>query len=96
MTPSCAEVFNRLGFQLAEYGTCRPDPKIRLCLACGRVMAPLGYENQVSAVVAQLLLKGEVENNRQLNSDSGRFSIRTLSNRRQIDPAGARLLASRQ
>ena len=30
-------VFNRLGLQLAECGACRPDPKIRLCLACGRV-----------------------------------------------------------
>jgi hypothetical protein len=85
-------VFNRLGLQLAECGACRPDPKIRLCLACGRVyesgrtklrahfaaqdwdlwderwlreklnrMAQLGYENQVSAVVAKLLLKGKVE-----------------------------------
>lgn len=30
-------VLNRLGIQLAECGACRPDPRIRLSLACGRV-----------------------------------------------------------
>jgi hypothetical protein len=85
-------VFNRLGLQFAASGACRPDPEIRLCLACGKVseagraqlqarfnaegwdlwdepwlreklgqMAMLGYENQVSAVVAKLLLRGKVE-----------------------------------
>jgi hypothetical protein len=85
-------VFNRLGLQFAASGACRPNPEIRLCLACGKVyesgrailharfaeqgwdlwdepwlreklkhMATLGYENQVSAVVAKLLLRGKVE-----------------------------------
>jgi hypothetical protein len=85
-------VFNRLHLQFAASGACRPDPEIRLCLACGKVyesgraklrahfeaqgwdlwdepwlreklrcMASLGYENEVSAVVAKLLLRGKVE-----------------------------------
>jgi len=85
-------VFKRLRLQFAASGACRPDPEIRLCLACGKVyesgrtnlrahfeaqgwdlwderwlreklkhMALLGYENQVSAVVAKLLLRGKAE-----------------------------------
>ena len=81
-------VFNRLRLQFAESGACRPDPEVKLCLACGRIatkadraglhkhfaakgwelwdepwlrerlkeMSGRGYENQVSAVVAKLLL----------------------------------------
>lgn len=86
-------VFNRLRLQFAEVGAYRPDPAIKLCLACGRIasdadraglrdhfagkgwdlwdesclrerlnqMSDQGYENQVSAVVAKLLLRGKVE-----------------------------------
>jgi hypothetical protein len=86
-------VFNRLRKQLAELGSCSPDPSVTLCLACGRIandgdrikirnhfdqqgwqlwdeswlrdrlkhMAAGGYENQVSAVVAKLILRGSVE-----------------------------------
>lgn len=86
-------VFNRLGLQFAESGACPPNPKVKLCLACGRIatdadraglhkhfaengwelwdepwlrerlkqMSDRGYENQVSAVVAKLLLRGKVE-----------------------------------
>ena len=81
-------VFQRLRLQLAALGACRPDPEIRLCLACGKVYEPgraklhahfaamgwdlwdepwlrerlqrmstMGYEDQVSAVVAKLLLR---------------------------------------
>lgn len=83
-------VLKRLALQLAECGACRPEPTIRLALACGNIrndndreairahfkaqdwdlwdegwlrarlkeMAGRGYENQVSAVVAKLLLRG--------------------------------------
>lgn len=83
-------VFKRLALQLSACGACRPDPTIRLTLACGnvrndtdreairahfkahdwdlwdeawlrsrlKVMASRGYENQTSAVVAKLLLRG--------------------------------------
>ena len=83
-------VFNRLQLQLAQVGSCSPNPSVTLCLACGRIagdldrlrlknhfaeqgwqlwdefwlrdrlksMASGGYENQVSAVVAKLLLRG--------------------------------------
>jgi hypothetical protein len=85
-------VLNRLSAQFSKDGLCRPDPKIRLCLACGKIqgrardalakhfkengwvlldeewlhdslkeMAKGGYENQVSAVVAKLLLRGSLE-----------------------------------
>jgi hypothetical protein len=86
-------VFNRLRKQLAELGSCSPDPSVTLCLACGRIaneadrqrmkdhfaqqgwqlwdefwlrnrlksMANGGYENQISAVVAKLLLRASVE-----------------------------------
>jgi hypothetical protein len=85
-------VLNRLSAQFVEAGLCRPDPSIRLCLACGKIrkgarealahhfkergwelldegwftshlrkMADSGYENQVSAVVAKLILRGAVE-----------------------------------
>jgi len=86
-------VFNRLRKQLVASGACAPRPKVKLCLACGRiasdsdreglhrhfaqkgwdlwdepwlrerlrVMSDRGYENQVSAVVAKLLLRGKVE-----------------------------------
>lgn len=86
-------VFARLRKQFATSGACRPDPVVKLCLACGRiasdadrerlhkhfaeedwelwdepwlrerlrVMSERGYENQVSAVVAKLLLRGKVE-----------------------------------
>jgi hypothetical protein len=82
-------VFERLKLQFTESGACRPKPKVKLCLACGRIasdrdrtalhtlfaengwelwdepwlrehlqsMAKGGYENQVSAVVAKLLLR---------------------------------------
>lgn len=87
-------VFERLRQQFAASGACRPNPEIRLALACGKVyesgrtklhahfethgwalwdepwlrgklkhMATLGYENQVSAVVAKLLLRGKIEEN---------------------------------
>lgn len=83
-------MFRRLALQLAACGACRPDPRIRLTLACGnirndtdraaikahfnaqdwdlwdedwlrsrlKVMAKRGYENQISAVVAKVLLRG--------------------------------------
>jgi hypothetical protein len=82
-------VFARLGLQFSEMGFCRPNPTIKLCLACGKInekgrpeierlfrsnkwelwdekwlrqhlssMAAKGYENQTSAVVAKLLLRG--------------------------------------
>jgi len=85
-------VLNRLSLQFSEQGLCRPEPKVRLCLACGKIrkgarerltqhfkendwelldekwlqdslkrMAEGGYENQVSAVVAKLLLHGTAE-----------------------------------
>jgi hypothetical protein len=86
-------VFGRLCKQLAESGACRSKPRVKLCLACGRIasdidreklkkhfrqkgwelwdepwlekhlrhMAASGYENQVSAVVAKLLVRGKVE-----------------------------------
>lgn len=81
-------IFGRTRIQLAECGACRPNAKIRLCLAAGKVrkqdrvwlrdhfkannwefwdepwlkhklklMAEQGYENQVSSVVAKLLLR---------------------------------------
>jgi hypothetical protein len=82
-------VLGRLQRQLAECGTCLPDAKMTLCLACGHIasaadriglqahfkqqgwelwdeawlrdqltdMANGGYENQVSAVAAKLLLR---------------------------------------
>lgn len=85
-------VFERLRLQFVASGACRPNAKIKLCLACGRIaseadraglrehfaaqgwelwderwlrerlqrMAKQGYENQVSAVVAKLLLRGAV------------------------------------
>jgi len=84
-------VFGRLRQQLAEAGFCRPNPTVKLCLACGRIasntdreglrthfaangwefwdeawlqdclkeMSDGGYENQVSAVVSKLLLRGK-------------------------------------
>ncbi|MCA6101957.1 hypothetical protein [Bradyrhizobium australafricanum] len=82
-------VFSRLTHQLSSSGLCRPNPKVELCLACGkindrsrsavrarfeaegwhlwdenwlksrlRLMSKMGYENQVSAVVSKLLLRG--------------------------------------
>jgi hypothetical protein len=86
-------VFNRLSLQFTKSGACRPNPEVKLCLACGRIatntdraglhqhfaekgwelwdepwlrarlkhMSDQGYENQVSAVVAKLLLRGKVE-----------------------------------
>jgi hypothetical protein len=82
-------VLNRLRIQLAESGACRPNARVQLCLAAGKVREPdrkwirdhfkakkwelwdelwlraqlvemskQGYENQVSAVVAKLLLRG--------------------------------------
>jgi hypothetical protein len=85
-----AVVFNRLRLQLAECGACRPNAKVRLALACGKIqeksreplrkhfashgwqlfdekwlhdqltkMSQRGYEDQVSAIVAKLLLKGK-------------------------------------
>jgi hypothetical protein len=86
-------VFGRLCKQFATSGACRPDPAVKLCLACGRIasgadreglhkhftergwelwdepwlrqrlqaMSERGYENQVSAVVAKLLLRDKVE-----------------------------------
>jgi hypothetical protein len=85
-------VLSRLGAQFVSMGLCRPDPSIRLCLACGKIrkgarealvrhfkenewelldekwfskhlraMAKSGYENQVSAIVAKLILRGAVE-----------------------------------
>ena len=86
-------VFARLCRQFAASGACQSAPKVKLCLACGRiasdadreglrrhfakngwelwdekwlrerlrVMSERGYENQVSAVVAKLLLRGKVE-----------------------------------
>jgi len=88
-----AVVFERLKLQFAESGACRPNAKVKLCLACGRIatdadraglhkhfvemgwelwdepwlkgrlkrMSDQGYENQVSAVVAKLLLRGKIE-----------------------------------
>ena len=86
-------VFSRLGLQFSSTGSCRPNPKVELCLACGKInersrapieklfrrkgwhlwdeawlrqrlglMAARGYENQPSAVVAKLLLRGAVPN----------------------------------
>jgi hypothetical protein len=85
-------VFKRLLLQLNEVGACPKKPKIKLCLACGkiressrarlqkhfrkkgwelwdeqwlrenlRLMARKSYENQVSAVVAKMLLRGSLE-----------------------------------
>lgn len=88
---SCLQqtVFQRLEEQLVKTGGCRPNPKIKLCLACGRIasetdrknlrthfeqqgwelwdqdflkkwlhkMAHQGYENQMSAIVAKLLVR---------------------------------------
>lgn len=85
-------VLSRLRAQFVTAGLCRPNPSIRLCLACGKIrkgarealahhfeehgwelldekwftsrlrkMAEGGYENQVSAVVAKLILRGAVE-----------------------------------
>jgi hypothetical protein len=86
-------VFNRLAQQLVDSGACPAQPRVRLCLACGRIasdadreglrrhfaekgwelwderwlreklaaMAGGGYENQVSAVVAKILLRGKVK-----------------------------------
>lgn len=82
-------ISNRLSLQLTEKGFCRSNPKIQLCLACGKIkkgdrpklgkifgsknwelwdeewfreklnsMANNGYENQISSVVAKLLLRG--------------------------------------
>jgi len=84
-----ATVLARLRAQFVDSGLCRPNPKIELCLACGKIqenarkplashfetnnwtlldeewlrtrlqkMADGGYENQVSAVVAKLILRG--------------------------------------
>jgi len=87
-------VFNRLQLQLAGAGFCPPKPRVRLCLACGRIASKVdrdglrthfaakdwelwdeawlqeslkemsggGYENQVSAVVSKLLLRGKLPN----------------------------------
>jgi len=84
-------VFSRLAKQFEDSGACRPNPEIRLGMACGKIgdergraalvqhfanngwdlldenwlkdrlraMAADGYENQVSAVVAKLLLRGQ-------------------------------------
>lgn len=83
-------VLGRLKQQFTDIGACKPDPEVRLALACGKVrdkdrlaiaehfqsqgwefwdeswlrerlrkMATMGYENQVSAVVAKLLLRAE-------------------------------------
>jgi hypothetical protein len=78
---------------LVDLGTCAAQPKVSLCLACGRIasdadrgglrkpfaekgwelwderwlrdklaaMAERGYENQVSAVVAKLLLRRKLK-----------------------------------
>lgn len=86
-------VFTRLCKQFVESRACKPNPAVKLCLACGRIasstdreglrkhfakkgwelldeqwlqekldsMSKHGYENQVSAVVAKLLLRGKVE-----------------------------------
>jgi hypothetical protein len=86
-------VFRRLRRQFVASGLCRAYPKVKLCLACGRIassadraglrkhfakkgwelwdeswlrkrlrdMSQRGYENQVSAVVAKLLLRGKTE-----------------------------------
>jgi hypothetical protein len=83
-------VLARLSKQLVEAGLCADDPKIRLCLAAGKIategdrrrlqghftsskwhlfddtwlreklkeVSDSGYENQVSAIVAKLLLRG--------------------------------------
>lgn len=87
-------VFNRLKRQFFDAGFCPDNPKIRLCLACGKIneksrafireyfkqnswelwdetwlkrhlalMARRGYENQTSAVVSKLLLRGELSRN---------------------------------
>jgi hypothetical protein len=84
-------VFGRVGLQFVTMGFCRPNPKIKLCLACGKInergrlaieerfkkegwelwdetwlrtrlhlMSERGYENQTSAVVAKLLLRGKL------------------------------------
>ena len=85
-------VLARLTAQFVEAGMCLPKPKIKLCLACGKIRdsarkalaehfgvngwelfdeewlrdrlrntAKGKYENQVSAVVAKLLLRGSAE-----------------------------------
>jgi len=85
-------VFRRLAGQLVEEKRCRPNPTLRLGLACGhtkksardelkkhfevkgwdlydeewlrsklRETAKRGYENQVSTVVAKILLRGSTE-----------------------------------
>lgn len=85
-------VLNRLRTQLAECGACRPNAKVILCLAAGKLRQPdrawlhehfkangwdlwdepwlrqqlklmseQGYENQISAVVAKLLLRAKVD-----------------------------------
>jgi hypothetical protein len=85
-------VLDRLSAQFIEAGMCLPKPKIKLCLACGKIRrnarGPLAehfkkngwelfdeewlrdrirnaasgkYENQVSAVVAKLLVRGSAE-----------------------------------
>jgi hypothetical protein len=83
-------VFRRVAAQLYESGACAADPKVILCLACGKIASDVhrtqlhdhfkknswelwdekwlqnqlsalskgGYENQVSSVVAKLLLRG--------------------------------------
>jgi hypothetical protein len=84
-------VFSRLRKQFVDLGRCRTNPKVKLCLACGRIateadrrrlrkyfatkgwelwdehwlrerleaLSKSGYENQVSSVVAKLLLRGK-------------------------------------
>jgi len=86
-------IFGRLCKQFATSGACRPEPEVKLCLACGRiasdtdreglhkhfaekgwelwderwlrdrlrVMSGRGYENQVSAEVAKLLLRQKAQ-----------------------------------
>jgi hypothetical protein len=86
-------VFSRLRKQFVKSGRCRTNPKVQLCLACGRIASEADrkklrkhftakrwelwdehwlkerlealskgrYENQVSAVVSKLLLRGKAQ-----------------------------------